>query len=121
MPPADTRRVVSTCVETLCLHVLSSFQRTGCRTRHALAIPRRARRAPLQQYFLQGNLTILQSVHRSVNPFSRRPFDFLFEAFEAPHRIQATLRRYRLFSALEVRRGSGELKEVFDSALSRFV
>jgi hypothetical protein len=76
MPPADTRRVVRRRLapcgaprrRTLCLHVLSSFQRTGYQW-CALAFRLVRRHVPHQLYFLEGNLAILQSVHFPVNSF----------------------------------------------------
>ena len=112
MPPADTRRV-SRLASRLCLHVLSSFQRTG----YLLAVSRTFQRvrgqAPRQVNFLQGNLSILQSAPFAVNPFSHRSVDFFRGAFEnvAP-RVRSKSHRFRLICALQVRLGKCELKEV---------
>ena len=73
--------------------------------------------APHQLYFLQGNLAILQSISVAVNPFLARAPTFSLRRFPRPsHRVKATQHRFRWFRALEVRLGSCELKECFDSA-----
>jgi len=122
MPPADTRRVVSTCIETLCLHVLSSFQRTGCLTRRLLRVSASSSPCSPTAIFPSGEPFNLTERFPNRQPFSPRPFDFLFEVLSRPpHPIKATHDRCRLFRALEVRLGSGELKEVFRLALPRLI
>ena len=77
------------------------------------AFPRRGRRAPLQQYFLQGNLAILPSAHPSVNFFLVGPSIFSSRRFRGPsRRIKATHPPLPVFGALDERLGSCELKEV---------
>ena len=87
-PPADTRRVLNPTAAlrrrwVKCLHVLSSFQRTGLPCLARIGLAPGVRQAPLQQYFLQGNLSILQSGYLAVNPFSLYRVDFLSRRLRA--------------------------------------
>ena len=84
LTPCGTRLL-----ETLCLHVLSSFQRTGCLVVRALALGPGRDHVPHQLYFLEGNLAILQSVHLSVNPFLVAASIFFEALSRGPHRMQA--------------------------------
>ena len=98
----------------LCLHVLSSFQRTGCLARLPLRVSAsRSARSPTA-IFPSGepcNLTE-RSPYRQL--FSRLPFDFFFAgAFETAAPSQSHAPPFPVFRALEVRLGSCELKEVF--------
>jgi hypothetical protein len=87
MPPADTRRVFDSAPRgaspKLCLHVLSSFQRTGYLLACSRAFQRVRGQAPRQVNFLQGNLSILLSVSIAVNPFLVCSVDFFRGAFES--------------------------------------
>jgi hypothetical protein len=67
----------------LCLHVLSSFQRTGCVVQATR--PRRvAGLDPRRLFRAQGNLTILLSDSDLVNPFAR-PSTLYFRRRRARH------------------------------------
>jgi hypothetical protein len=115
MPPADTRRVRPPSHlavlrrDGLCLHVLSSFQRTGLLPGALPSLFRpRVRHAPLQLYFLRGNLAILESVHRTVNHFLATASIFLSRRPSTPTKQRPTVNGG---PRAEVRLGSCELKE----------
>jgi hypothetical protein len=96
----------------LCLHVLSSFQRTGYLLASSRALQRVRGQAPRQVNFLQGNLSILQSVLFAVNPFLAAASIFFEALSRASHHANATTHRFRWKCALKVRLGNCELKEV---------
>jgi hypothetical protein len=76
----------------LCLHVLSSFQRTGCVV--PATRPRRvAGLDPRRLFHAQGNLTILLSASDLVNPFAPPPAVYFRRRL-----ISVDFRRARYFS-----------------------
>jgi len=112
MPPADTRRAFTGAPcgtpANKCLHVLSSFQRTGFHD------------APHQLYFLRGNPPILRMRPCPVKPPESASSIFL--SMRRPSRASATRRPSPLLMSLAARCSATwefyELKEVsFDSAL----
>jgi len=114
MPPADTRRVVRrrlaltrSASSRLCLHVLSSFQRTGCSSR----------RSP-SAIFPSGEPSYLkEGLHGCQLLFSPSSISVNRLPAVAPHASNAT--SSPMFRALRCDLGVASLKEGFDSALSR--
>jgi hypothetical protein len=114
-PPADTRRVLNPTAAlrrrwVKCLHVLSSFQRTGLPCLARIGLAPGVRQAPLQLYFLQGNLSILQSGCLAVNPFSLYRVDFFRGARD--RRPHAHAPPFPVFRAPGSATWDCELKEV---------
>ena len=119
MPPADTRRVVRLRLapygaprrRTLCLHVLSSFQRTGYQW-CALAFSARPRPRPPPALFPSGEPCNLTERSLSRQLFSRGSVDFARGAFERLAPPAGNASPCPVVRALRVRLGRCELKEV---------